>query len=248
MTDMPWHDAYDSIEPHVVRIATPSGFGTGFLVSRTKGNLVAIATAAHVVDHAHYWEQPIRVEHFATGKSVLLRQLERAVFLEEDRDTAALVFDVGELVLPSAPPLLGPEGKFLKVGCELGWVGFPAVASLNLCFFSGRISAQRKAEHTYLVDGVVINGVSGGPAFFNGGNRVEVAGVVSAYIPNRVTGTVLPGLSIIRDVSQFHDITKKFKSLDEARAKQSQPQEPPPAEGGNPPNKSLPPTRLTASG
>ena len=235
MPDMPWSEAYEAIEPYVVRIATPSGSGTGFLVSRTKGNLIAIATAAHVVDHAHYWEQPIRIEHFATAKSVLLRQADRAIFLEEDRDTAALVFNIGELDLPSTPPVLGPEGRFLKVGCELAWVGFPAVASVNLCFFSGRVSAHRPDEHTYLVDGVAINGVSGGPAFWNGGNRLSVTGVVSAYIPNRASGIVLPGLSIIRDVSQFHDITKRFKSLDKARSEQSTPQEPPPpAESINP--------------
>jgi hypothetical protein len=246
MHDMPWNKVYEAIELYVVRIATPSGSGTGFLVSRTNGNLIAIATAAHVLNHAHYWEQPIRIKHFATGKSVLLRQPDRAVFLEEDRDTAALVFDVGELELPSTPPLLSPEGKYLKVGLELAWVGSPdspAVASVNLCFFSGRVSAHRTDKHTYLVDGVAINGVSGGPAFWNGGNRLSVIGVVSAYIPNRASGIVLPGLSIIRDVSQFHDITKKFESLDKARSKQSPPQEPPPAESIDSPQK---PTSLTA--
>lgn len=226
MPNMLWNEAYETIAPYVVRIATPSGSGTGFLVSRTKGTLIAIATAAHVVNHAHYWEQPIRIEHFATGKSILLRQSDRAVFLEEDRDTAAVVFDVGDLDLPSTPPLLSPEGKFLKVGYELAWVGFPAVASVNLCFFSGHVSAHREDEHTYLVDGVAINGVSGGPAFWNGGNRLSVIGVVTAYVPNRASGIVLPGLSIIRDVSQFHDITKKFESLDKARSEQSPPQEP----------------------
>jgi len=241
MPDMPWNAVYEAIEPYVVRIATPSGSGTGFLVSRTKGNLIAIATAAHVVDQAPYWEQPIRIEHFATRKSVLLRQADRAVFLEEDRDTAALVFNVGELKLPSTPPALGPEGRFLKVGLELAWVGFPAVANVNLCFFSGRVSAHRPDEHTYLVDGVAINGVSGGPAFWNGGNRLSLVGVVSAYIPNRASGIVLPGLSIIRDVSQFHDITKDFESLDKARSVQSPPQEPPPTERNEPPKQ---PTRF----
>ena len=243
MSDLPWHQAFEHVKSHVVRISTPSGSGTGFLVSRsTVSNVIAIATAAHVIDHAQYWEQPIRVEHFESGKSLLLRHSDRAVFLEADRDTAAIVFGNSELPFPDFLIELGPEDKFLKVGCELGWAGFPAVSNSNLCFFSGRVSAQRQHEHAYLVDGVAINGVSGGPAFFNGDGKLSLVGVVSAYIPNRATGTVLPGLSIIRDVSQFHNTAKTFKSLDEARAKQSEPQEPSPQE--NAPNQLLQPTRF----
>lgn len=227
MSDLPWHVAFEQIQSYVVRISTPSGSGTGFLVSKSAtSDVIAVATAAHVIDHAQYWEQPIRVEHFASGKSVLLRHLDRAVFAEADRDTAALVFANQDLPFPDAPIELAPEDKFLKVGCEIGWVGFPAVSQSNLCFFGGRISAQRQHEHAYLVDGVAINGVSGGPAFFNAEDKLSLVGVVSAYVPNRATGVVLPGLSMIRDVSQFHDTAKSFKSLDEARAKQAPPNEP----------------------
>jgi hypothetical protein len=43
----------------------------------------------------------------------------------------------------------------------------------------------------YLVDGVAINGVSGGPVF---DDRCHLAGLVSAYLPNRVApNTTLPG-------------------------------------------------------
>ncbi len=42
-------------------------------------------------------------------------------------------------------------------------------------------------------------------------------GVVSAYVPNRATGDVLPGLSVVRDVSQFHELAPTFASLDQAR-------------------------------
>lgn len=229
MAEKPWNDVFELVRPYVVRISTPSGSGTGFLVSRSPdGSFLALATAAHVVDHVHYWEQPIRIQHFASGKSLLLRHGERAIILEEDKDTAALTFSPGNMPFPPDPLELAPEKRSLKVGLEIGWVGFLAVSNSDLCFFSGRVSAFRASDHAYLVDGVVINGVSGGPALFNGLDKAVVIGVVSAYIPNRATGVTLPGLSVIRDVSQFQSLAKALKSLDEAKAKESPPAEPPP--------------------
>jgi len=53
---------------------------------------------------------------------------------------------------------------------------------------------------------------------------------VSAYIPNRATGEVLPGLAEMRGVEQFQELTKQFKSLDEAKGKETiQKGAPPPA-------------------
>ena len=61
---MEWHEGIDTVAPHIVRIATPRGTWTGLLISHGKTNtIVGIATAAHVIDHAHYWEEPIRIEH-----------------------------------------------------------------------------------------------------------------------------------------------------------------------------------------
>jgi hypothetical protein len=120
---------------------------------------------------------------------------------------------------------------FLKVGNEIGWLGFPAIHTANLCFFSGKISAWINVQSAYLVDGVAINGVSGGPAFHLTGaddNPVVVMGVVSAYIANRATGEVLPGLSVVRDVAQFHELTPTFASLDQALEAEPLPEPPPP--------------------
>jgi hypothetical protein len=185
-----------------------------------KNSLCGIATAAHVVDLAHRWEEPIRVEHVSSGKSLVVRRDDRVVRLDQNRDTAAVLFDRGELPLPADPLSLAPKGMFLKVGWEVGWLGFPAIQGANLCFFAGSISAFLEAQSAYLVDGVVINGVSGGPAFFidqGEAAQVVIIGVVSAYIPNRATGEVLPGLSVVRDVTQFHELAPTFASLDEAR-------------------------------
>lgn len=235
MNYMDWNVAIEVVEPHVVRIMTPRGSGTGFLVSASAdGSMCAIATAAHVVSDAHYWEQPIRVTHQKSGKTVLLRSTARAIFLEEANDTAALIFPKAELPLPSQPLDLAPEGKFLKFGNEIGWLGFPAVAPSELCFFSGRVSAVRKSGREYLVDGVAINGVSGGPAFWNGGEKPTLMGVMSAYIANRATGETLPGLTVIQNVNQFHEVSKVFKSVDEAKENEKPPEQPPapPSESG----------------
>ena len=241
-TQIQWSDAVEIIQPHVVRISTPRGSGTGFLISNGKNNDIAmVATAAHVVDHAHYWEEPIRIDH--VNKSVVVRHNERAIFLDPNQDTAAIVFPRSEIPFPSQPLPLTPKGFFLKVANQIGWLGFPAIPLASLCFFTGNVSAWVAAQRAYLVDGVAINGVSGGPAFhLTGGNPpITVIGVVSAYMPNRATGEVLPGLSVVRDVTQFHDLAPTFASLDQAREAAPAAQPPPP----QPENPSETPVRRT---
>jgi hypothetical protein len=226
--NMEWHEGIEAVRPYVVRITTPRGSGTGWLVSRSRtSDLVGVATAAHVIDHAHYWEQPIRLHHISSGETVLLRAADRAIHLDESRDSAGIVFGLGNIPFPAATLPLITEGKFTRPGVEIGWLGFPAMANTDLCFFSGRISTFVESTEMYLVDGVAINGVSGGPAFRVIGG-VDIIGVVSAYIPNRATGEVLPGLAVVRDVTQFHDLANRFKNFDDAKARETAPGEVPP--------------------
>ncbi len=240
MVDMPWYEAVDAIRSHVVRISTPRSSGTGFLLTNSQATpICSIATAAHVVDNAHYWEEPIRIEHVYSGKSLMVRSAERALFLDSRRDTAVILLHRGDLSLPGQTLPLIPKGKYLRVGNDIGWLGFPAI-STELCFFGGRISAWLQSDGAYLVDGVTINGVSGGPAFVVADKQPFIIGVVSAYVPNRATGKTLPGLGVVRDVVQFHDLVPKFASLDQAQAQQTPPVAPPP-NPEPPPNQS--PTR-----
>lgn len=229
MANVSWATAIDLLRPHIVRISTPRCSGSGFLIARGASNsLCAVATAAHVVDTAHYWEEPVRLDHTVSKSSLVLHHDERAILLDEPHDTAVIMFDCGELGLPDTPFALAPQGKYLSVGYEAGWLGFPAIASADLCFFSGRVSAWLPAQKSYLVDGVAINGVSGGPAFCLGDGEegaLVLMGVVSAYAPNRVTGETLPGLSVFRDVSQFHDLASKLATLDQAKQAESPKQE-----------------------
>lgn len=223
-----WYEAVDALTPRMVRIATPVGTGSGFLLPwPSKSGLCAVATAAHVVDHAFYWEQPIRLDHVEFGASVLVRQDQRAIFSNAALDTAVVVFESGSIQPPEGNLAFVPEEKYLRVGNEVGWLGFPAITP-SLAFFSGRISAWRENEKAYLIDGVAINGVSGGVVFSLGAKEPMVVGVVSAYVPNRATGEVLPGLAIARDVSYLHQQATNFASLDEARAAQSIPEPPSP--------------------
>ncbi|MCX6901128.1 MAG: serine protease [Verrucomicrobia bacterium] len=225
MAETVWYESVEKLTPYVVRIWTPQGSGTGFIVSKSKNTpLCAVATADHVISHAHYWEEPIRVEHIASGKTLFLRKDDRAINTDSQTDTAAIIFERKEIVLPTDDVPLTPKDKYFKPGVEIGWLGFPAIQQASLCFFSGRISAWIEKDGAYLVDGVAINGVSGGPAFLGS----MLVGVVSAYIPNRATGEPLPGLAVVRSVNRYHQITQEFETLDQAKAKETPPTEPPP--------------------
>jgi hypothetical protein len=215
---MSWANAVERVRDHIVRVCTPTGSGTGFLVSRSRvGGPCGVATAAHVVADAHEWEHPIRLEHPASGTQLVLKSPNRVILLDSARDTAAIVFNQGDLALPPATLPIAPENKVLKVGVDLGWVGFPAVAPDNMCFFGGRASCHLPARNAYLVDGVAINGVSGGPTFIWASNEVHIIGVVSAYLPNTSAGIPMPGLAMVADVTQFHEVIKEFDKLDKKR-------------------------------
>lgn len=221
-----WHEVVELLAPYVVRIWTPQGSGTGFLVSNSRQSaLCGIATAEHVISHAHYWEEPIRIEHQNSGKTMLLRHEQRAITAHSASDTAAIVFERGDLEFPQDVLPLTPKERHFKPGVEIGWLGYPAIPRASLCFFSGHVSAWLEAESAYLVDGVAINGVSGGPAFIT---EQMLIGVVAAYIPNRATGEPLPGLAVVRGVEQFHEVADSFRDLDEAKAQETPPIEPPP--------------------
>lgn len=237
---MHWHKPYDAIVEHVVRIETPNGSGTGFLFGYNGDNTVAaIATASHVVDRCHDWRQPIKLVHDSSKTEVFLDHSERVVFLDRRRDSASILVLADKLPLPKAPLPLMDATKMKKVGVELAWVGYPSVAYPKLCFFTGCVSAFLTDDDCYLIDGVAINGVSGGPVFASiGDGQPELVGSISAYMPNRVGGSTLPGLLRAQDIAPFHETLKTIKSLDEARTKEqeqaSQQPLPPPAPQADP--------------
>ena len=232
---MNWNTIVDKVSPYVVKIETPGGHGTGFLCLRNEDtSFSGVATARHVVSHADEWQQPIRLQHYQSASTVFLKEDERVIWLDAETDSAVILIQSGKLQFPEALIPLLPMTTPLVIGAEVGWLGFPAVAPNTLCFFSGNISARQEWRHAYLIDGVAINGVSGGPVMYSTeAEGVQIVGSISAYVSNRATGETLPGLAIARDVSYLHDTISKIKSFDEAAKQkseqQSQESTPPPS-------------------
>jgi hypothetical protein len=216
---MDWYEQIAVVEPYVVRIETPGGHGTGFLcVWAEDKQFCGIATAYHVVQHADRWREPIQIVHTgAPSEPRFLASNERVIFTVPEGDVAIIAFNPEHLQLPDdLLPLVPPE-QWAKPGVEVGWLGYPAVAPQTLSFFSGHVSA--KLDEEYLIDGVAINGVSGGPVFFHNAvhGQLFIIGAISAYIPNTATGTTLPGLAYARGVSKLHDTIAQIKSIEDAR-------------------------------
>lgn len=218
---MSWDQAVKTIAPHIVRIETPSGYGTGFLAFWNHDKTwCGIATAAHVVQHADEWQQPIKIVHSGSSAPYFLPVASRVIFLDCATDSAIVLLFKGELKLPEAPIALLPMGEPCGIGVDVGWLGYPNIEASALCFFSGTVSHHLVARKAYLIDGVAINGVSGGPVIHcPKPGTVQIVGCVSAYHANRATGEALPGLLKAQDVSHFHGVAESIRSLDEANAK-----------------------------
>jgi hypothetical protein len=221
---MNWGAAITTVSPHVVRIETPSGWGTGFLAFYNHDHSwCGVATAAHVVSHADEWQQPIRVRTADLSNPRFLKENERIIFVDHATDSAVMFFVKGNLQLPEVPVTLMPTDVPCSIGSDVGWLGFPTIEPQILCFFAGTISASQSARKAYLIDGVAINGVSGGPVFHCPTSQgPQIIGCVSAYHANRATGEALPGLLRAQDVSHFHAVAQQIQSWDAAAAQKQE--------------------------
>lgn len=209
-----WNEIAEKVRHHVIKVETPQGHGTGFLcfIHESKG-YIGIATACHVTSHAKKWQQPIRMHHYASGEQVLLEQSERFIFQDFRKDSSIILLPPGKLPLPTEIVKVRPIEHRLETGVEVGWLGFPFDLDA-LCFFSGRISTFLNSRHAYLIDGVAVQGVSGGPVICSHSTEgVQVVGSITAYIG---TGEQ-PGLSVAQDLSHFHEVVGNIRSMDEAR-------------------------------
>ncbi len=232
MDETRWATALESVKKYTFKIATPDGSGTGFMLTAPNAqSICGVATAYHVVAHSHQWEEPIRLTHAGNGASTVLHTAERYIFANPEKDLAVVVLQNETFELPKHDPVLFPEDAHIKPGIQIGWAGYPAVAPNDFSFFSGDVSCFLQKELAYLVDGVAINGVSGGPAFcVLPENAVHFVGVVTAYIPNRATGESLPGVCFVAAISPLYHVVKQIKSIEDAEAKTKEIQaEQPPA-------------------
>ncbi|MBI5695572.1 MAG: trypsin-like peptidase domain-containing protein [Nitrospirae bacterium] len=218
---MDWDQVVQKVSSHIVKIGTPYGHGTGFLFLYNEDKTwCGVATAAHVVSNADEWQQPIRIYH--QESTAFLSVTDRVIILDLNTDSAVVLFPIDKLQLPENPISLSPVGASLNIGIEVGWLGFPAIAP-SLCFFAGNISARQEHRNAYLIDGVAINGVSGGPVLITSqAEGIQIVGIVTAYQANRATGEALPGLSIAQDVSHFHAVANHVRSVDEGVRKKKE--------------------------
>ena len=236
MSDSAWYLAVKKLKEYIVKIETPDGHGTGFLVPAPAGRhgLRCIATANHVVRHAHKWAEPIRIIHPFSGRQVFINAAQRYVIAASNRDQAVIQFSASWLQSPKSDLRFSEEDKHYIEGVEVGWLGFPSVFPVNSCFFHGHISSYIDEEELYIVDGVAINGVSGGPAFVMEDGEPVIIGLVTEYRPNCSTGQVLPGMSVMRSINPlikyYREELKKYKTRQLQVAKATEVK--PPQSGG----------------
>jgi hypothetical protein len=218
---MNWSEVVSKVTPYIVKIETPSSSGTGFLCLYNQDlSICGIATAHHVISFAAEWDQTIRIRHSSGAVLTLPPDQNRVIRSNAQNDSAVIICFKGNLPFPDSLIPLLPKEQPLAIGADVGWLGYPAIEPYQACFFSGNVSAHRTWPVGYLVDGVAINGVSGGPVFYSHPtDGVQFVGAVSAYHANRTTGESLPGLLVAQDVSHFHEIVSEIKTMDEARAK-----------------------------
>lgn len=218
---MNWDPVVQKVAPYVVKIETPASSGTGFLCAYNEDHSwCGVATALHVVAAADEWQQLIKIRNAGSFKSAFLPVGQRTIFPDYQADSAVIFFERSQLDLPDDLIPLRPIDTRLSIGADVGWLGFPTIEPYTLCFFSGIISARRDDLKAYLIDGVAINGVSGGPVIYSTTtDGVQFVGVVTAYRANRTYGDSLPGLSIAQDVSHFHGVIQHVRSVDEANKK-----------------------------
>jgi hypothetical protein len=218
---MNWDQIFQKVSPYIFKIETPTGSGTGFLCLYNDNKaFCGVATALHVVEYANGWQQPIRLIHHLSSQQLFLKETERIIFTDWKTDSAVILFQKPVFELPSDLVELLPIDTPLSIGNEVSWMGFPAIEPFSLCLFSGNISARLEYRNAYLIDGVAINGVSGGPVMFvNPTEGVQVVGIVSAYRASKTSGDTLPGLLYAQDVSPFHGVIAQVRSLDDANKK-----------------------------
>ena len=207
--EKPWDEVVDSISKIIFRIYSGDVLGTGFIVGIGESidqsiNMISIATAWHVVKNL-------------PGSSAEIRLVSADQKISFDSETCSIgfhplgdeKFDTCLILINTEKPIftrkdlmpLFPFDSVIARGGEIAWLGYPGFVEPELCFFQGYVSGYLDDPPLYLVDGVAINGVSGGPAF---DSRCHLIGMVSAYLPNRVNERVtLPGLMAVTPINSI---------------------------------------------
>jgi hypothetical protein len=198
---MDWRDACDIVRKNIVKLsisdpANPTSFffGTGW-ISYVEGQKIKIVTAYHVIEKFYQQKMPRLDLFFEKTKSILSLSLSQTnFFVDLKRDLAVIEINTTEQfkILPYATQNTWRAGK------EAGWLGYPEIYPTELAFFHGYISINDKIYNRYFIDGVSIQGLSGGPVFvYDDNQNIEVIGIITHYLANiNHVGLSLPGLII----------------------------------------------------
>ena len=178
-----------AITPSVVKIQTQYGYGTGFIFWENQ-ELCCIATANHVIEPANQegWEQPILITQ-SNGKSIRVSPHDRWVAPNlNSGDSAAILVRKEDFHMPDSLIKIQEETA-MPIGGKVGWLGYPSIVPNDIVqpsFFSGVISNILPTVDQYVIDGVSIHGVSGGPVFYlpEDGSDFFFIGSISSYHVN----------------------------------------------------------------
>lgn len=77
--------------------------------------------------------------HHPSTTNAFLKEDDRFIDLDTDTDSAVILFLTRNLdQLPKDPLPLLDYNETLPTGAEVGWLGYPGIAALTLCFFAGK--------------------------------------------------------------------------------------------------------------
>lgn len=205
--ELSWDQVVDRVFPSVFKVETEYSSGTAFVfsISRVRENgkhYTFLATAWHVLSNEIGTKSPLSISS-SDGERQWTSEKDK-IFLSS---LGPKKFDTALIMIESHDPLISidrllpvpPFDTQLARGANIGWLGYPGITEPEICFFSGHISGYLNDPPSYLVDGVAVNGVSGGPVF---DNRCHLIGMMTAYIPNYIDETrTLPGLSSVTPIN-----------------------------------------------
>ena len=195
----PWVTAVERVSKPVFRLEADPHCGSSVAIScaqspKLPGYALMLATANHVVKDRN--PQSILRLTSADGSIVLTSEENRIVVVPPSLPE----YDIALVIVRSSRPVIQPtdllplldQQFYPPRGAELGWLGFPIITWPELCFFRGSLSGYVHDPPGYLIDGVSIHGVSGGPAFNMDG---DIFAVVQSCLPNSTKQPLtLPGL------------------------------------------------------
>lgn len=218
---MNYEEAYKEMSNCILKIETPNCYGTGFICFDNE-SFIGIATANHVVKFAHTEQYPIKITHYNSQKSLWILPGCYNTVNREEADSSFIfigkhIINFSDIITESIIPKFLNNEDNINIGCNACWLGFPNITPNTLCIFSGIISSKVNISgNLYIIDGVSIHGVSGGPVVVLTDNGYKVIGIVTGYQPNVVNeNNVLPGLMYSRDVSHFLNVLHEINSFEQ---------------------------------